>query len=142
MRLHGALFGEILRARLTTVVVFAALLAAAAGSVRAQQVGLLLVGDNGGDFGFQSANAPPAGAKRALEWDSRKGRWGLSLDVQQHSFGDTGLSDVQPGLYYRVTPRLHIGGAVSLSDDRTDSPIQLQQQQPAPRVKLETTFKF
>ena len=138
----GHTSGTFLRARLATVVVFAALLTAAAGSACAQQASLLLVGDNGGDFGFQSANAPPAGAKRALEWDSRKGRWGLSLDVQQHSYGDNGLSDVQPGVYYRVTPRLHIGGAVGLSEDRTDSPIQLQQQQPAPRVKLETTFKF
>ncbi len=130
------------RLRLATAALSAALLLAAAGSACAQQASLLLVGDSGGDFNFQSAGAPQAGSKRALEWDSRKGRWGLSLDVQQRNDGDTRLGDVQPGLYYRVTPRLHIGGAVSFSEDRTDSPIQLQQQQPAPRVKLETTFKF
>ncbi len=130
------------RFRLTLAVISATLLCAAANAASAQQAGLVLVDDSSRDFSSQASSSPPAGARRALEWDSRKGRWGLSLDLQQRSDGDTRLGDVQPGLYYRVTPRLHIGGAVSLSDDRTDSPIQLQQQQPAPRVKLETTFKF
>ncbi|MHB8529506.1 MAG: NtrZ family periplasmic regulatory protein [Caulobacteraceae bacterium] len=129
--------------RLTKAVVLAALLVGVAGSACAQQASFILVGGEGGrgDFGFQSASASPVGARRTLEWDARKGRWGLSLDVQQRD-GDTRWRDVQPGLYYRVTPRFHIGGAVSLSDSRSESPIQLQPQQPTPRVRLETTFKF
>jgi hypothetical protein len=49
---------------------------------------------------------------------------------------------VQPGLYYRITPRFHIGGAVSLAPDPQINPRQVDPQPSAPRVRLETTFKF
>ncbi|MGH6987106.1 MAG: NtrZ family periplasmic regulatory protein [Caulobacteraceae bacterium] len=104
----------------------------------AQQASVTLVADSGAEHGPFALQ----GTHRTLEWDARKGRWGLSLDVEQHRDGETGWGDVQPGLYYRITPRLHIGGAVSLSGERADSPIEFQPQQPSPRVRLETTFKF
>ena len=49
---------------------------------------------------------------------------------------------MQPGLYYKVTPRLHIGGAVSLAPDPTINPRRVDPQGATPRVRLETTFKF
>jgi hypothetical protein len=63
--------------------------------------------------------------------------------VEQHSL-DRGLElkDVSPGVYYRVTRRLHIGGAVNLAPDQTESLRLGQPQLPAPRVRLETVFKF
>jgi hypothetical protein len=50
--------------------------------------------------------------------------------------------DVQAGAFYRLTPSLRIGGAVSLGDapaipDRSNLP-----QTQAPRVRFETNFKF
>lgn len=55
---------------------------------------------------------------------------------------DMQMRDVQAGAYYHVTPSLRVGGAVSFGEapsqsDRTDLP-----QSQAPRVKLETSFKF
>lgn len=79
--------------------------------------------------------------RSTLEWDARKGRWGLKLGVEQH-VGDVQLKDVQPGVFYRLTPRLHIGGAVSLAPDQVENQRLNDPQMPAPRVRLETTFKF
>ncbi len=89
------------------------------------------------------AGAPgPVTTGRTLEWDSRKGRWGLKLGVEQHTDRLGEWRDVQPGLYYRITPRFHIGGAVSLAPDPQINTRQVDPQPTAPRVRLETTFKF
>jgi len=77
-----------------------------------------------------------------IEWDSRKGRWGLKLGMEQHTDRLSEWRDVQPGLYYKLTPRLHIGGAVSLTPNPTFNPRMIDPQGPSPRVRLETTFKF
>ncbi len=74
--------------------------------------------------------------------DSRKGRWGLKLGVEQHTDRLSEWRDVQPGLYYKLTPRLNIGGAVSLSEPPAINPRQVDPQGHSPRVRLETTFKF
>lgn len=79
---------------------------------------------------------------RSLEWDSRKGRWGLKLGVEQRTDRLGEWRDVQPGLYYKLTPRLHIGGAVSLAPNPQINPRVVDPQANAPRVRLETTFKF
>ena len=81
-------------------------------------------------------------AHKSLQWD-QKGRWGLRLDMNEPVTRDMQLRDVQAGAYYRVTPSLRVGGAVSLSGqpvqpDHTAVPGNVQ----APQVKLETTFKF
>jgi len=92
-----------------------------------------------------SAPGDPASTtipRRTLEWDARKGRWGLKLGVEQHTDRDVELKDVQPGVYYRLTPRLHIGGAVSLAPDQVDNQRLTDPQMSAPRVRLESTFKF
>ena len=90
----------------------------------------------------------PSSPGHTLEWDSRKGRWGLKLGVDQRIDRDTQLRDVAPGLFYKVTPRLHIGGAVTLAPDEGQGEgLEAQRllqtpQAPNPRVRLETTFKF
>ena len=118
-------------------------LAAGATLAHAQQAPNLILAAN--EF-----NGPPApvlsgggdGPRKTLEWDSKKGRWGLSLGVQQHSDRDADGRDIQPGVYYKITPRLHIGGAVSLAPDQFDNSRPGDPQAPPPRVRLETTFKF
>jgi hypothetical protein len=93
----------------------------------------------------ESASGPtqwePQPAHRSFQWD-QKGRWSLRLDMSEPVGRDMQMRDVQAGAYYRITPQLRVGGAVSFSNapaqpDRTDLP-----QNQAPRVKLETNFKF
>jgi hypothetical protein len=125
-----------------TALVLSAALGAAGGSARAEPVGgqLLLAAQ---DFSAPSTGDGAPAPKRTLEWDAAKSRWGLNLGVEQHGAGqDIGWRDVAPGVYYKLTRRLHIGGAVSLAPDQPDSARLGQPQTPAPRVRLETTFKF
>jgi hypothetical protein len=98
----------------------------------------------GGASAFQSNASAPASQLRTLEWNARKGRWGLKLDVEQHTDGARRWDDVQPGVFFRVTPRLHIGGGVSLAPDQIQqaNPAAAAGEAPAPRVRLESTFKF
>jgi hypothetical protein len=78
-----------------------------------------------------------------LEWDSRKARWGLKLGVEQHTDRDVQWKDVAPGVFWKVTPRLHIGGSVNLAPDQIETQhFGATPQMPAPRVRLETTFRF
>jgi hypothetical protein len=117
-------------------------LALLAGAVGARAEGAQFQLASSSDFA-PTMGGVPVTAGRTLEWDSAKGRWGLKLDVEQHSL-DRGLElkDVSPGVYYRVTRRLHIGGAVNLAPDQAESLRLGQPQLPAPRVRLETVFKF
>ncbi len=128
------------RSRLTVVVFSALALAAAAGSVRAESMPahIILTANEFGQSGSAGALVP----RRSLEWDARTGRWGLRLGVEQHFDRDVQLKDLEPGVYYRLTPRLHIGGGVSLAPDQVDSLRLTTPQIPAPRVRLETTLKF
>ena len=94
------------------------------------------------DFTVRSeapAIAPP-GAK-SLNWDARKGRWGLTFNVDQPGGRDVQLNDVQAGAYFRITPSLRVGGAVSLADK--EAPVRKTEPRDGkPRVRLETAFKF
>lgn len=90
-----------------------------------------------------TAPGAPVTTSQTLEWDPKKGRWGLKLGVEQHLGRDGQWTDMQPGVFYKITPRFHIGGAVSLAPEQIQDPRLLQSPQPAkPRVRLETTFKF
>jgi hypothetical protein len=91
----------------------------------------------------ESASTPAASqpSHGFFSWD-QKGRWSLRLDMTQPMGRDTQMRDVQAGAYYHVTPSLRVGGAVTFGEapsqpNRTDLP-----QDQAPRVKLETSFKF
>lgn len=124
--------------RPSTVMLSVLALAATAGLAHAAaSPGRLMLVAN--DFSGQSS---VAGTRGTLEWDSRKGRWGLKLGVEQHTGRDYEWKDIQPGVYYRLTPRLHIGGAVSLAPVEVGNQRLAEPQLPAPRVRLETTFKF
>jgi hypothetical protein len=126
-------------------VVAAAILAVAAGSARADPAKAGAGADSyaaGSDFGFQSSPSGPASRLRTLEWDAKKGRWGLKLDVEQHLEGDAHWNDVQPGVFFKLTPRLHIGGGLSLTPAQSGQPNPGAPPEEAPRVRLETTFKF
>lgn len=83
----------------------------------------------------------PQQSHRALQWDNRKGRWGLKLDMDQSTVRDMGWNDVQAGAYYKVTPSLRVGGAFSVTSPQQNIGPRLQQDK-APGVKLESTFKF
>jgi hypothetical protein len=81
------------------------------------------------------------GARKSMQWDASKGRWGLKLDMEQPARGEMAMQDVQAGAYFKVTPSLRVGGAVNLGD-RDQVSRELTPRQPAPRVRLESSLKF
>lgn len=84
----------------------------------------------------------PQPAHKLFQWD-QKGHWGLKLDLSEPIGRDMQLRDVEAGAYFHVTPKLRIGGSVSLGDSSLiDRTMLIPQQSQAPRVKLETSFKF
>jgi hypothetical protein len=140
--LQGTWVSVVSSARLIVLTLSAAALVAAAGQACAQPetAGVVLAAND-----FAAPNYGPAGpvtTGRTLEWDSRKGRWGLKLGVEQHTDRLSEWRDVQPGVYFKVTPRLHIGGAVSLNPNPQVDPYVAEPRPSTPRVRLETTFKF
>ena len=89
-----------------------------------------------GDFNAQAAAAQP---NKILQWDTKKGRWGLKLDLGSR---DAQWKDVEAGAFFRVTPSLRVGGAVGL-ETTTDTPVRKRDgEDAAPKVRLETAFKF
>jgi hypothetical protein len=78
--------------------------------------------------------------RRSLQWDD-KARWGVKLDLTQPSSRDMQLKDIQAGAYYRLSPSLRVGGAVALGDSAQLNRYTVPQDR-APRVRLETAFKF
>jgi len=85
----------------------------------------------------------PQAQHKTLQWDA-KGRWSLKLDMNEQAVRGMELRDVQAGAYYHLTPSLRVGGAVSFGDDLLQADHNNLPQVPvqAPRVKLETSFKF
>lgn len=82
------------------------------------------------------------GGRKSMQWDASKGRWGLKFDMEQPAFRELAPKDVvQAGAYYKLTPSLRVGGGVALGDNRNLAK-DMAPRQPAPRVRLETTFKF
>ena len=82
---------------------------------------------------------------KSFEWDSTKSRWGLKLDLDQPGPRDRemDLNNVQAGAYYKLTPSLRVGGAVTLGGQTNLAPRpDGTPQAPAPKVRLETAFKF
>jgi hypothetical protein len=82
----------------------------------------------------------PQPVRHSLQWN-KKG-WTLRLDMSEPVGRSMQGADVQAGAYYHVTPSLRVGGAFSFGDapptpDRSNLP-----QSQAPRVRLETNFKF
>ncbi|MFN9928181.1 MAG: NtrZ family periplasmic regulatory protein [Phenylobacterium sp.] len=84
--------------------------------------------------------APNAG--RAMRWDATRGRFGVTLGIQQPDGRPAIPNDVQAGAYFRITPSVRVGGSVSLGPQ--DLTPRANQARPAdqPKVRLETAFKF
>ena len=77
-----------------------------------------------------------------MQWDAAKGRWGLKLDMTQPPDRNTQWRDAHLGAYYRLTPTLRVGVAGGLGDETPPETRKIDAAPPAPRVRLETTFKF
>jgi hypothetical protein len=84
----------------------------------------------------------PLTTHKSFDWDNSKSRWGLKLDLDQPGYREMDLNNVQAGVTYKLTPSLRVGGLVSLGDPAASVPRDVAPQPPAPRVRLETTFKF
>ena len=85
----------------------------------------------------------PQVGRRSLQWDSKTAHWGVKLDLDSPvgrplSYTD---ADIRAGAYYKITPSFRVGGAVSLGAVNED-PHAILPPEKAPRVRLETAFKF
>ena len=78
--------------------------------------------------------------RRTLQLDS-KGRWGFRLDMEQPTARDQDFRDVQAGAYYRIGKGLRVGGTVGFGPSPSPQNIR-PQDDAAPRVRLESNFKF
>ncbi|MFI4935732.1 MAG: NtrZ family periplasmic regulatory protein [Caulobacterales bacterium] len=94
------------------------------------------------DVAPQPNQIGPAAPHRTWQFDSRKNRWGFVVDMNQPAGREMQWSDTRIGLNYRVAPGLRTGVGVSLGAEQVPDGRKLDQQGPAPRVRLETTFKF
>jgi hypothetical protein len=92
----------------------------------------------------QEAPVLPA-APKAMVWDARRGKWGLTLNLDQSDVRPSTLNDVAAGAYYRITPSLRVGGAVALGEQQVTPGVKqpgAAADEGQPRVRLETRFKF
>ncbi|HEY3797273.1 MAG TPA: hypothetical protein VGL58_02895 [Caulobacteraceae bacterium] len=95
------------------------------------------------DFTPQPNKLGPTPPHRSLQFDNKTGRWGLDLDMTQPVGRDVDWSDARIGLNYRIAPGLRTGVGVMLGPEQTPNPSHFDAAgEPAPRVRLETTFKF
>ena len=124
--------------RLSVVLAVAALISAAAGGAWAGDKVVKPV-----DFTVKSeplAAAPNVGS--VMKWDARKGRFGFTLDMQQPSERPITPNDIQAGAYFRITPTLRVGGSVALGEQDLIPRANQARPATAPKVRLETAFKF
>ena len=85
----------------------------------------------------------PQAGRRTLEWDSKTAHWGVKLDVDPQAARPLSYTngDVRAGAYYKITPALRVGGAVNLGPVN-EAPLPAISPDHAPKVRLETAFKF
>ena len=124
--------------RITLLIAATALLGAASGVAQAADKG------KSSEFTVrtETANLASPGTS-SLKWDARKGRWGLTLNLQQPDSRASTWNDVQAGAYYRVTPSLRVGVAGAIGDQQlVTAPRKLTPDEGQPRVQFETRFKF
>ena len=124
--------------RFSLLIAAAALLSAASGAAQAADPPKPL------DITVRrDVSSIPSAGMRSLKWDARKGRWGVTLNMDQSDVRPSTLNDVQAGAYYHITPSLRVGGAVALRDEQVNpGPKKIGSEEGQPRVRLESTFKF
>lgn len=89
------------------------------------------------------ADSTPMTPGQSIKWDAAKGKWGLTLNVQQPDTRQTTLNDIQAGAYYKITPALRVGGAFAFGSQAVvPGPKPNTPDNTLPRVQLETKFKF
>jgi hypothetical protein len=85
----------------------------------------------------------PQVGRRSLQWDSKKAKWGLKLDMDQELGLPPNYSnrDVQAGAFYKITPSFRVGGSLrfGVTNDGVQPVIPTDK---TPRVRLETALKF
>lgn len=96
------------------------------------------------DFSVHAEPTPMANpSAKSVNLDARRGRWGVTLNMQQPDTRQSTLNDVAAGAYFRITPSLRVGGAVALGDQQLQpGPNKISPDEGQPRVRLETKFKF
>jgi hypothetical protein len=125
-------------------------------AIIAATVGILAIAGTADDASAQARRAPavslteaaqaspttPAPQRRGLRWND-SGRWGLNFNLNQPVGRETDWGDVEAGAYYRLSPRLRVGAAANLASPELD-PARAPDgdRRAAPRVRLETIFKF
>ncbi|MFK4058807.1 MULTISPECIES: NtrZ family periplasmic regulatory protein [unclassified Brevundimonas] len=92
----------------------------------------------------QTSHTTATPPRRGLRWND-SGRWGLNFNLNQPVGRETDWGDVEAGAYYRLSPRLRVGAAANLASPEVDparAPESAADRRAAPRVRLETIFKF
>lgn len=123
--------------RMSVVIVAAALLSAVGGSAYAADKSKPV------DFTVRAepaAAAPDAG--QVYRYDASRGRIGFTVNVQQFSDRPAVANDVQAGAYFRITPSVRVGGSVALGDQKLSPRPSAARVPDAPKVRLESSFKF
>ncbi|HEV7227620.1 NtrZ family periplasmic regulatory protein [Brevundimonas sp.] len=83
-----------------------------------------------------------APSRRALRLD-RSGRWSVDFSLDPSTSRPDRVGDVGAGAYYRVNPRLSVGASAGLVEGPVDPGRPAQSDRnAAPRVRLESTFRF
>jgi hypothetical protein len=123
--------------RLSVMIAAAALMSAAAGGASAADKAKPM------DFTVKAepATVAPNGG-RITTFDASKGRFGLTLGVKQPNARETTPNDVAAGAYFRITPKLQVGGSVALGEQELTPRANNTRPADQPRVRLETMFKF
>src|SRR5690348_10549199 len=99
-------------AGLTAVAVLGIAGAAHAGDLRAKPPYAAPAADAftvKGDFDPKAGQFGPLAQRKTLQFDTKKGRWGLSLDLDQPATRELQLKDVEAGAWFKVTPQLRVG---------------------------------
>jgi hypothetical protein len=71
--------------------------------------------------------------------------WGLKFEFSQPQTQPMTKTDIDAGAYFRLNPSVSFGGSLGLGEKTNPlapKPLQAQEDQNAPRVRLETQFKF
>lgn len=129
--------------RMTMAAVAATILAVGATAAHAE---VKVKAAPGASFTARERFAPdlnewgPQRTQRSLQWDAKKGKWGLKLDLNETTMRDMRFNETGAGAYYKITPSLRVGGGVSVNSQDDTGAVGLREK--APKVKLETAFKF
>jgi hypothetical protein len=116
---------------------------AAGGAVHAAEAPATAAKSKPIDFTVRTDVSAIAPQAPVTKWDAAKGKWGVTLNLQQPDTRSTNWNDIQAGAYYRITPSLRVGGAVAFGDQQPlAGPKPATPEGGQPRVQLETKFKF